>query len=31
MFCENVGFEEHYVTYADYKETSEGQTADGDN
>ena len=20
MFCENVGFEEHYVTYADYKE-----------
>ena len=20
LFCENVGFEEHYVTYADYKE-----------
>ncbi len=20
MFCENVGFEEHYVTYADYKD-----------
>ena len=20
MFCENVGFEEHYITYADYKE-----------
>ena len=20
MFCENVGFEEHFVTYADYKE-----------
>ena len=20
MFCENVGFEEYYVTYADYKE-----------
>ena len=20
MFCENVGFEEHYISYADYKE-----------